>query len=104
MRRVNLDPNAPYVGNRPPLLSRSERNRRALNGIPPDAPRPLIRKESERRPLIDLAEQDRLAELERSRKAQLAEKERSLAEHQAKLESSASAPKPAKAKRRKRNG
>lgn len=72
MRRVNLDAHADYVGNRPPLLSRTERNRRAMNGIPANAPGPLIRKESERRPLISLEAMDQAAKLELARKAQLA--------------------------------
>jgi hypothetical protein len=54
-----------------------------MNGIPMDAPRSERRKESERKPLIDLAEQDRLAELELARKAQIEAKEKSRAEHQA---------------------
>ena len=62
-----------------------------MNGMPMDAPRSERRKESERKPMIDLAEQDRLAELELARKAQLEEKERSRAEYQAKLETSAPA-------------
>jgi hypothetical protein len=80
-------------------LTRAERNRRALNGMPMDAPRSLIRKNSERNPMIDLEAADEAAELERTRKAQLEEKERSRAEHQA---AQASAPAPVKAKPVKR--
>ena len=35
-----------------------------MNGLPMDAPRPLIRRHDQRSPMIDLDEQDRLAELE----------------------------------------
>jgi len=52
-------------------LSRAERNRRAMNGMPMDAPRPLIRKNSERSPMIDLDAMDQAAELEIARTAQL---------------------------------
>jgi hypothetical protein len=79
-------------------LTRTERNRRAMNGMPMDAPRSLIRKSSERNPMIDLDAADEAAELEIARKAQLAEKERSRAEHQAKLEASPPLPVPVKAK------
>jgi hypothetical protein len=63
-----------------------------MNGLPMDAPRPLIRKNSERKPMMDLEAMDEAAELEIARKAQIAEKERSRAAHQAKLEASAPAP------------
>src|ERR1700676_4676638 len=39
-------------------LTRAERNRRAMNGMPMDAPRSLIRKSSERNPMIDLEAAD----------------------------------------------
>jgi hypothetical protein len=97
MRRVNLDPNAPYVGNRP---------------LKPEGIQ-LIRRHDQRNPMLDLdAADDEAAELEIARKAQIAEKERSRAEHQAALEeASAPAPKPkppaktkpVKAKKPKRN-
>jgi hypothetical protein len=77
-------------------LSREERNRRAMNGLPIDAPRPERRKESERKPMMDLDAMDEAAELEIARKAQLEEKEKSRLAHLAKLEASAPAPKPAK--------
>jgi hypothetical protein len=80
-------------------LSRTERNRRAMNGMPMDAPRSLIKKSSERHPMIDLEAADEAAELEHARKAQLEEKERSRAAHQA---AEASAPAPVKAKPAKR--
>jgi hypothetical protein len=89
MKRVNLDPDADYVGNRP--------------AKPVDAN--AIRKFSQRRPLIDIEDGDtprgtEEAAEERRRQAILEEKERSRAEHQAKakLEASAPAPKPGKAK------
>ena len=69
-----------------------------MNGMPMDAPRPLIRKNSERKPMIDLEAADEAAELELARKAQLEEKEKSRAEYQAKLEASAPALKLVKAK------
>ena len=69
-----------------------------MNGLPIDAPRSERRKDNDRKPMIDLDEQDRLAELELARKAQTEEKERSRAEYLAKLEASAAAPKPVKAK------
>jgi hypothetical protein len=69
-----------------------------MNGMPMDAPRSLIRKSSDRKPMIDLDAMDQAAELERARKAQLEEKERARAEHLAKLEASAAARKPGKAK------
>jgi len=69
MKRVNLDPNEPYVGNRP----------LKLEGVQ------LIRRHDQRRPMIDLAEADKLAELELARRSAIEEKERSRAEHQAKL-------------------
>jgi hypothetical protein len=81
-------------------LSRTERNRRAQNGLPMDAPRPLIRKSSERNPMIDLEAADEAAELERARKAQLEEKEISRAAHQSAVP--ALAPVPVKAKSAKR--
>jgi hypothetical protein len=86
MKRVNLDPNADFVGDRPPK--------------PVDAK--AIRKFSQRRPLIDIEDGDTLRGAEEAveesrRQAILAEKERSRAEHQAKLKASA-APKPGKAK------
>jgi hypothetical protein len=62
-----------------------------MNGMPMDAPRSLIRKSSERNPMIDLEAADEAAEIERARKVQLEEKERSRSEHQAKLEASAPA-------------
>ena len=58
-------------------LTRAEKNRRAMNGLPMNAPRSERRKDNDRKPMIDLDEQDRLAELE------LAAKEKS--RHQAKL-------------------
>jgi hypothetical protein len=79
-------------------LTRTERNRRAMNGMPMDVPRSLIRKSSERNPMIDLEAADEAAELELARKAQLKEKEKSRLEHQMKLEASAPALKPGKAK------
>jgi hypothetical protein len=45
-------------------LTRAERNRRAQNGVPLSNPPPLIRRHDQRSPMIDLDEQDRLAELE----------------------------------------
>lgn len=69
-----------------------------MNGLPMDAPRSEIRKESERKPMIDLEAADEAAELARTRTAQIAAKEKSRLEHQAKLEASAPAPKPGKAK------
>ena len=71
-----------------------------MNGMPMDAPRSERRKESERKPMMDLDAMDQAAALELARKAQLEEKERSRGEHQtkAKLEASAPAPKPVKAK------
>ena len=88
MKRANLDPNADFVGNRPPK--------------PVDAK--AIRKFSQRRPLIDIEDGDtpRGAEeaVEESRRqAILAEKERSRAEHH---QVEASAPAPVKAKPVKR--
>jgi hypothetical protein len=87
MKRVHLDPDADYVGNRPPK--------------PVDAK--AIRKFSQRRPLIDIEDGDTLRGAEEAveesrRQAILAEKERSRAEHQAKLEASAAARKPGKTK------
>jgi hypothetical protein len=80
-------------------LSRTERNRRAMNGLPMDAPRSERRKESERKPMLDLDAMDEAAELEIARKAQLEEKERSRAEHH---QAEASAPAPVKEKREKK--
>jgi len=40
-----------------------------MNGLPMDAPRSERRKDNDRKPMIDLDEQDRLAELELARKA-----------------------------------
>jgi hypothetical protein len=82
-------------------LSRAERNRRAMNGLPMDAPRSERRKESERKPMLDLDAMDEAAELEIARKAQLEEKERSRAEHH-QAEASAPAPKPRKQTGKKR--
>jgi hypothetical protein len=61
-------------------------------------PPPLIRKNSERKPMMDLDAMDQAAELEHARKAQIEEEERSRAEHQARLAEAASAPAPGKAK------
>jgi hypothetical protein len=83
-------------------LTRAERNRRAMNGMPMDAPRSLIRKSSERNPMLDLDAMDQAAELEIARKAQIEEKERARSEHQAKLEAPAPKPAPLKAKPAKR--
>ena len=89
MKRVNLDPDADFVGNRPPK--------------PVDAK--AIRKFSQQRPLIDIEDGDTLRgaqeDAEESRRqAVLAEKERSRAQHQAKAKPEAAprAPKPVKAK------
>jgi len=71
-----------------------------MNGMPMDAPRPLIRKNSERNPMLNLDAMDEAAELEIARKAQLEEKERSRAEHQA-AQAEASALKPVKTKPQK---
>jgi cell division protein FtsN len=73
-----------------------------MNGMPMDAPRSLIRKSSERNPMIDLEAADEAAELERTRKAQLEEKERSRAEHHHQAESAAPAPVKAKPAKRKK--
>ena len=63
-----------------------------MNGVPMSKPPPLIRKNSERKPMIDLDAMDEAADLEHARKAQLEEKERSRAEHyQAQAEASAPA-------------
>jgi hypothetical protein len=78
-------------------LTRAERNRRVMNGIPLDAPRSERRKESDRKPMLDLDAMDAEAELEIARKAQIEAKEKARLEHQ-KLEASAPAPKPGKAK------
>ena len=67
-----------------------------MNGLPIDAPRSERRKDSDRKPMMDLDAMDQAAELEIARKAQLAEKERSRAEHQAAVP--ALAPVPVKAK------
>jgi hypothetical protein len=82
-------------------LTRAEKNRRAQNGLPMDAPRPLIRKSSDRKPMLDLDAMDEAAALELARKAQLEEKEISRAAHQASVP--ALAPVPVKAKPAKRN-
>lgn len=88
MKRLHLDPDADFVGNRPPK--------------PVDAQ--AIRKFSQRRPLIDIGDGDtprgaEEAAEESRRQAFLAEKERSRAEHQAKLEeAAATAPVKGKAK------
>jgi len=73
-----------------------------MNGLPMDAPRSERRKESERKPMMDLDAMDQAAELELARKAQLEEKERSRAEHQAKLEASAPGAKAGKGQKRAR--
>jgi hypothetical protein len=75
-----------------------------MNGMPMDAPRSERRKESDRKPMLDLDAMDEAAELEIARKAQLEEKERSRVEHhQAQAEAAAPAPVKAKpAKREKR--
>jgi hypothetical protein len=85
-------------------LTRAEKNRRAMNGLPMSNPPPLIRRHDQRSPMIDLdAMDEEAAELERTRKAQLEEKERSSrAEHEAKVKQEASAPAPVKAKPVKR--
>jgi hypothetical protein len=78
-------------------LTRAEKNRRAMNGLSMSNPPPLIRRHDQRNPMIDLdAMDEEAAELERTRTAQIVAKEKSRAEHQAKLE--ASAPVPVKAK------
>jgi hypothetical protein len=84
MKRVNLDPNADFIGNRPPKPE----------GVQ------LIRRHDQRRPMIDIEEGDVEAAEEQRRKAILEAKERSRAEHQAKLAAAATAPapKPVKAK------
>ena len=76
-------------------LSRSEKNRRAMNGLPLSDPPPLIRKNSQRSPIIDLDAMDEAVELELARKAQIEEKEQSRLEHQAKVAAQAT-PRPAK--------
>jgi hypothetical protein len=68
-----------------------------MNGVPMDAPRSERRKDSDRKPMIDLDAMDQAAELEIARKAELKEKEKSRLEHQMKLEASGPAPKPGKA-------
>jgi hypothetical protein len=70
-----------------------------MNGLPMDAPRSERRKESDRKPMLDLDAMDEAAELEIARKAQLEEKERSRAEHH---QAEASPPMPVKAKPAKR--
>jgi hypothetical protein len=82
------------------ILTRAERNRRAMNGLPMDAPRSEKRKEGERKPMIDLDAMDEATGLEIARKAQLEEKERSRAEHH--QAEAASVPAPVKAKPAKR--
>ena len=52
-------------------LTRAERNRRVMNGIPLDAPRSERRKEIDRKPMLDLDAMDAEAELEIARKAQI---------------------------------
>ena len=54
-----------------------------MNGMPMDAPRSLIRKSSDRKPMLDLDAMDEAAELEIARKAQIEAKEKSRLEHQA---------------------
>jgi hypothetical protein len=72
-----------------------------MNGLPMSNPPPLIRRHDQRSPMLDLdAMDEEAAELERTRTAQIEAKEKSRAEHQAKLE--ASAPAPVKAKPAKR--
>jgi hypothetical protein len=76
-------------------LTRAQKNRRAMNGLPMDAPPPFIRRHDQRSPMIDLdAMDEEAAELERTRTAQLEEKERSRVAHQA----ASLAPVPVKAK------
>jgi hypothetical protein len=94
-RRAGLAETARVLYPKKPMdrpLTRAEKNRRAQNGLPMDAPRPLIRKSSDRKPMLDLDAMDEAAELEIARTALLEEKERSRAEHQA----TAPAPKPVK--------
>jgi hypothetical protein len=79
-------------------LTRAERNRRAMNGLPMSNPPPLIRRHDQRNPMFDLEAADEAAELELARKAQLEAKEKSRLEHGQKLEASVPAPKPGKAK------
>jgi hypothetical protein len=86
MKRVYLDPNADYVGNRPPKPK----------GVQ------LIRRHDQRRPMISIEEEepgDEEAAEESRRQAILEEKETSRAAHQAKLEAAAKAPAPGKAKK-----
>jgi hypothetical protein len=85
MKRVNLDEGADFIGNRPPKPA----------GVQ------LIRRHDQRRPMIDVEEGDvEAAAEEQRRKTILEEKERSRAEHQAKVAASAPAatPKAVKAK------
>jgi hypothetical protein len=77
-------------------LTRAERNRRAMNGVPMSNPPPLIRRHDQRSPMINLEAADEAAELEIARKAQIEAKEKSRLEHQA---VEASAPVPGKAKK-----
>jgi hypothetical protein len=69
-----------------------------MNGVPMSNPPPLIRKNSERKPMIDLEAADEAAELEHARKAQIEAKEESRAEHEAAAKLEASTPAPRKAK------
>jgi hypothetical protein len=82
MKRVNLDEGADFIGNRPPKPT----------GVQ------LIRRFDQRRPMIDIEEGDMEAAEEQRRKAILEEKERSRAEHQAKVAAAAPTSKPLKAK------
>jgi hypothetical protein len=89
VKRVNLDPDADYVGNRP------------LKPVDAKA----IRKFSQRRPLIDIEDGDtprgaEEAAEESRRQAILEERGRSRAEHETKAKQEA-APKPGKAKAKK---
>jgi hypothetical protein len=94
MKRVNLDPDADYVGNRP----------LKLKGVQ------LIRRHDQRRPMIDIGDGDtprgaEEAAEESRRQAILEERERSRAKHEAKAKQEAAtktktpAPKPGKAKK-----
>jgi hypothetical protein len=76
MKRVNLDETADFIGNRPPKPV----------GVQ------LIRRFDQRRPMIDVEEGDVEAAEEQRRKAILEEKERSPAEHEAKVAALATAP------------
>jgi hypothetical protein len=74
-----------------------------MNGVPMSNPPPLIRKNSERNPMIDLDAMDEAAEEEQRHKTIMEEKEQSRAEHQAKAAAAAPVPVNAKpqAKRKK---